>query len=344
MGQTMTPAKRLGRLSSVLDGARSMLIIVQNTPDPDAIAAAAALRELAKNLHEITCSIGHSGGVWRAENVALLRYLSLNTRPLSDLDLDRFDRLAMVDAQPGAGNVSFDASVRLDVVIDHHPIRRETRSARFTDIRSRYGATSTILYEYLKAANIEVPTPIATAMVYGIRSDTQDLGRESTKADVDAFLDLYPHANARAIGRIVQASLPRSYFSKLRTALEEAKVYGNRIVSFLGRLESPEMIAEAADLLLRAEEVRWTMTLGVIDGWLHVSLRTIDRERHAGRIARNLAGKRGFGGGHQALAAAQIPLNGSNGERQIRKMVRDLTKRFLRATGNRNRTPEKLCT
>jgi len=340
----MTPEKRLERLSSVLNGARNMLIIVQNTPDPDAIAAAAALRELANQRHEIACSIGHSGGIWRAENLALLRYLSLNTRPLSELDIDRFDRLAMVDAQPGAGNVSFDASVRLDVVIDHHPIRRETRSARFTDIRSRYGATSTILYEYLKSARIEISTPVATAMIYGIRSDTQDLGRESTKADVEAFLGLYPLANARAIGRIVQAPLPRSYFSKLRSALDDARVYGNRIVSFLGQLESPEMIAEAADLLLRAEEVRWTMTLGVVDGWLHVSLRTIDRDRHAGRIARNLAGRRGFGGGHQALAAAQIPLNGSNSEPQIRKMVRDLTRRFIRATGNRSATGERLCT
>jgi nanoRNase/pAp phosphatase (c-di-AMP/oligoRNAs hydrolase) len=339
-----TPAARLKRLSSVLDGARSMLIIVQNTPDPDAIAAAAALRELANEKHEIACSIGHSGGIWRAENVALLKYLGLNTRPLSELDLDRFDRLAMVDAQPGAGNVTFDASVRLDVVIDHHPIRRETRSARFTDVRSRYGATSTILYEYLKQAKIEIPIPVATAMVYGIRSDTQDLGRESTKADVEAFLALYPSANARALGRIVQAPLPRSYFSRLRTALDEARIHGDRIVSYLGRLESPEMVAEAADLLLRAEEVRWTMTLGVVDDLLNVSLRTRDRDRHAGRIARNLAGRKGFGGGHQALAAAQIPLSGPNdSERQIRKLVRDLIKRFLRATGNPKEPGKRLC-
>ena len=164
------------------------------------------------------------------------------------------------------------------------------------------------------------------------------------KADVGAFLDLYPSANARALGRIVQAPLPRSYFSKLRTALDDARVHGDRIISYLGRLESPEMVAEAADLLLRAEAVRWTMALGVVDDWLNVSIRTTDRERHAGRIARNLAGRRGFGGGHQALAAAQIPLNGPNDtERQIRKMVKDLTKRFLRATGNRDEPGKRLC-
>ncbi len=344
MGSAITPAVRLKRLSKVLDGARSMLIIVQNTPDPDAIAAAAALREIANVRHDIACSIGHSGAVWRAENRALLKYLGLNTRALSDLDLSRFDRLCMVDAQPGAGNVNFDASLRLDVVIDHHPIRPETRSAKFTDIRSRYGATSTILYEYLRAAKIDVPPPLATAMVYGIRSDTQDLGRESTKADLEAFLDLYPLANARALGRIVQAPLPRSYFSKLRIALDQATVYGDRIVSFLGRLDSQEMVAEAADLLLRAEDVNWAMCLAVIDGWLHLSLRTTDRDRHAGRVARNLGGRTGFGGGHQALAAAQIPLpSKNNGNRQIKVLVRGITKRFLKATGNPNEPGEPLC-
>ena len=344
MGRRLTPKIRLARLSSVLDGARSMLIIVQNTPDPDAIAAAAALRELANELHGIACSVGHTGAVWRAENLALLRYLGLKTRDLDDLNLDRFDRLAMVDAQPGAGNVNFDPAIRLDVVIDHHPIRRQTRSARFHDVRSRYGATSTILYEYLKTANLEVPTAVATAMVYGIRSDTQDLGRESTKADLEAFIHLYPAANARALGRIVQAPLPRSYFSKLRVALDHAKVYGNRVVSYLGRLDSPEMVAEAADLLLRAEEVDWTMCLAVIDDWLHLSLRTTDRTRNAGHVARNLGGRRGFGGGHQALAAAQIPLPpGNNGDRQIRKLVRDLTQRFLKATGNPKERGKPLC-
>ena len=70
-----------------------------------------------------------------------------------------------------------------------------------------------------------------------------------------------------------------------------------------------EMVAEAADLLLRVEGMHWSMCLGVIDGWLHLSIRSVDRDPpHAGKVARNLGGRRGFGGGHQTLAAAQIPL------------------------------------
>jgi len=339
-----TPKTRLARLKQVLDGARNLLIILQNNPDPDAIAAAVALRALANTLLEIPCSVAHGGSIGRAENQALLRYLGLNTRPMEAIDPARFDRLAMVDAQPGAGNVTFDPAVRLDVIIDHHPIRRESRSARFTDIRRRFGATSTILYEYLKAARIEIEPPLATALVYGIRSDTQDLGRETTRADIAAFLDLYPLANQRVLGRIMSAPLPPLYFAKLRRALDNALVYGPRVVTYLDALESPEFVAEAADLLLRVEGATWTLCAGLIDGWLHLSLRTTDRERHAGHIARNLAGHKGFGGGHQALAAAQIPLAPElRDPAQVRRKVRSLVKRFLRATGSTRDVGRPLC-
>ena len=344
MAREPSPARRLERLRGVLEGAKSMLIIIQNNPDPDAIAAAAGLREIANELHDVACSVAHGGTVGRAENQALVRYLGLNTRALEDLEVDRFDRLAMVDAQPGAGNVHFDPNVKLDLVIDHHPIRKETRSARLTDVRSRLGATCTIIHEYLKAAEIEIPTPVATAMVYGIRSDTQDLGRESTRSDIDAFLDLYPLANPRALGRIVSAPLPRSYFSKLRRALDSATVHGTSVVSYLGVLRSPEMVAEAADLLLRVEGMQWAMTGGVIDDCLHLSLRSTDRERHAGKIARNLGGRDGLGGGHQTLAAVQVPLVDDGGEPAPAKpRFANLSRRFLRATGAPVGKGEPLC-
>ncbi len=339
------PRERLAKLNGVLEGARTLLVVMQNNPDPDAIAAAAGLREIANELHGISCSLAHGGTIGRAENIALVKYLGLNPRPLADLEPERFDRLAVVDAQPGAGNVSLDPGVPVDIVIDHHPIRRETRSARFTDIRSRYGATSTIVYQYLEAAGLEIEVPLATALVYGIRSDTQDLGRESTRADVEAFLALYPHANPRALGRIVAAPLPREYFGQLRTVIDNATIHGEAIVSHLGSLPSPEMIAESADLLLRVEGISWSLCSGVVDGWLHLSLRTAQRELHAGAVARRLAGRRGHGGGHQALAAAQVPLR--NGEREgtaaFRRLLRTLVTRFLRATGNAASPPEPLC-
>lgn len=321
-----------------------MLIVMQNSPDPDAIAAAAALREIANERAGIACSLTHGGVVGRAENLALLRYLGLHPRPIDTLDWARFSRIAVVDAQPGAGNISLDPSVRPDIVIDHHPIRPETRSAAFTDIRRRYGATSTILWEYLEAAGITIEPRLATALVYGIRSDTQDLGRETTRADIEAFLALYPKANPRALGRIVAAPLPRTYFARLRWVLENAVVHGSSIVASVNPLDTPEMLAEAADLLLRVDGVSWVLCYGVIGAWLHLSLRTSDGEPAAGTVARRLAGRRGHGGGHQALAGAQIPLAPSqqSGPGQER-LIAGIITRFLKATGGFGAPEEPLC-
>lgn len=341
---TAIAAERLAKLNGVLSGANTMLIVMQDNPDPDAIATAAALRHIARELHGMTSSIAHGATVGRAENQALLRYLRLATRPVEPLDPVRFDRLAVVDAQPGAGNVRLDAVARLDVVIDHHPIRNASRSARFMDVRQQYGAASTILYEYLKTAGLVIPRPLATALVYGICSDTQDLGRDSTRADVGAFLSLYPLADPRALGRMKAATLPRSYFSLLRRALDNAITHGHRVVSDLGTLDSQEMVAEAADLLLRADGVSWCMCLGIVDGVLHASLRTTGREPHAGAVARKLAGRRGSGGGRRMLAAVQIPLGSDdlNPERQ-RTFVRRVVQRYLNATGSTDDRPEPLC-
>jgi len=329
----------------VLEGGRTLLVVMQNNPDPDAIAAAAGLREIANELHGISCSLGHGGTIGRAENVALVRYLGLNPRPLEDVGVERFDRVAMVDAQPGAGNVSLHPGVPLDIVIDHHPIRRETRSARFTDVRRRYGATSTILYEYLDTAGLEIEPALATALVYGIRSDTQDLGRDSTRADVEAFLALYPRANARALGRIVAAPLPREYFGRLRTVLDRAVVHGHSIVSSLGRLDTPEMIAESADLLLRVEGIEWVMCYGLVDGWLHASIRSSERAANAGAVARRVAGRRGFGGGHNALAAVQLPLRTAEAADPRKRQIVEarITRSFLRATGAGDEAGVLLC-
>jgi nanoRNase/pAp phosphatase (c-di-AMP/oligoRNAs hydrolase) len=177
-------------------------------------------------------------------------------------------------------------------------------------------------------------------MVYGIRSDTQDLGRETTRADIEAFLDLYPLANPRMLGRIMAAPLPRHYFAELQRALGNATIHGTRVITFLGVTQSQEMIAETADLLLRVEEATWSMAAGIVGDWLHVSLRSVGYGKPAGTIARNLGGRKGFGGGHATLAAAQIPLAGLANPR---RRIRDIMRRFLAATGDSREPAQPLC-
>ncbi len=321
---------KLQRLGELFAGKGYLLITTQDNPDPDSLAAAVALRKLANTLANLQCSIACGGTVGRGENRALVKYLGLNLRSYSELDYGKFDLIAMVDTQPGTGNNSLPENVKPDIVIDHHRIRHQTRTIPLTDIRSSYGATSTILVEYLIEAHITPDTPVATALLYGIRSDTQDLGREASRFDVEAIEYLYPFANKRMLGIIQRGKVPREYYQMLADALRNAHVRGRAVVTELGDIDNPDMIAEVADLLLRDDETTWTMCTGYWNGKLLISIRTSEETKSAEKVIRHMVARKGTGGGHLTYAGGQIPLTkGTKAERQA--LEKDVEKKFLEA-------------
>jgi len=323
---------KVQRLTELFAGKAYLLVVMQDNPDPDSLAAAMALRRLAKCLANLNVSIACGGTVGRGENRALVKYLGMNLRAPAEVDYEKFDLVAMVDTQPGTGNNSLPVSIEPDIVIDHHPIRRQTRTVAFTDIRSGYGATSTILVEYLIEAGISPDTPLATALLYGIRSDTQDLGRESSRFDIEAIEFLYPYANKRMLGVIQRGKVPRVYYQMLADALRNARVQGPAVITDLGEIDNPDMIAEVADMLLREDETTWTMCTGFWNDKLLISLRTSEESNLAAKVIKRIVARRGTGGGHLTYAGGQIPLlNRTKTGRE--RLVRDVQRKFVAAIG-----------
>lgn len=342
--QTQTIGKTLQglpKLKAVFEGKKTLLIVMQDNPDPDAIASAVGLRELANRLAGISCSLAHGGIVGRAENRAIVRYLNLNLRPMDSVDPQRFDLIAMVDTQPTTGNNLLGDEFIPDIVIDHHPICNATRRSRFTDIRGKYGATSTIIFEYLKVAEIELAVPVATALLYGIRSDTQDLGREAYRADTDAFMALYRSANPRMLSTIANATVPAEYFQELAVALIRARVCGNCLITSVGTVQNPDMIAEVADYLLRLEDTQWVLCHGVYKQRLLLSMRTSDPSVPCGQFMKSIVKGMGTGGGHDTFAGGQVQLTkGTRKERDERE--RTIRRRYLERLGFNNCRPTRL--
>ena len=306
-----------------------MLIAIQDNPDPDAIASAVALRKLANTRSNIQCSIAHGGTVGRAENRAMVRYLGLNLRPIDQLDMAQFELFAMVDTQPGTGNNSLPTEIEPDIVIDHHTCRKQTRHCRFTDIRNKYGAAATILYEYLTAAEIRIEAPLATALLYAIRSDTQDLGRDTTKADTESFIRLYPLANKRMLSQIQRGRVGRDYYQMLADALKNAYIHSNAVVTDLGHIENPDMIAEVADMLLRDDSTNWVMVYGYFQQKMLISLRTEAEDARANKVVRHIVARKGTGGGHPTYAGGQIPLPDGL-QKSKRKLEKTVLNRFFK--------------
>ena len=285
------------------EGAVPLIILPHDNPDPDALASAAALRFLVNKAHRNKeVLIAQGGIVGRAENRAMVRYLNINLAPVSEIDFSAQPQVALVDTQPGRRNNSLPEGFCPTAVIDHHPAYSSYHDVPFLDLREGYGATSTILTEYLEESHADVESKIATALFYGINAETQDLGREATPNDVSACQFLYPYTNKRRLAKIENA---REYFKAFRDAIEEAVIYGKVVISVLHEVQYPDMVAEVADFLLRLEAAEWSMAIGVFKDHMYVSLRTTNREFNAGEILQKVLGSKSAGG-HDMIAGGRI--------------------------------------
>jgi nanoRNase/pAp phosphatase (c-di-AMP/oligoRNAs hydrolase) len=310
-------------------GRRAILILTHNNPDPDGIASALGFQFLLKKKFGIRGTIGHGGVVTRAENKAMISRLHIKMRQLTRCNLSDYHSLALVDAQPGTGNNLVDPGTELpQIVIDHHPLRKLSLRASVYDIRPRYGATSTIITELIRAAGLTPNRSLANALLYGIKTDTNSLLRGASEVDLQAFNYLSPMTNPRVLAWIGRPALPPEYFIDYHRGLSQARLYRDVAVSYLGEIQSEAIVPELADVLLRIEGVRWSLCIGRIKRLMILSLRSTAKKIGAGSVIRRLVGKSGSAGGHSEMAGGQVPLQELN-KSEIEDFVRDLIDRFL---------------
>jgi len=169
-----------------------VLILTHDNPDPDSLASGKALATLLREAWGITSQLVYSGLVARAENQVLLKHLTPEWEHNDTLpDLGKFAAVAQVDTQPGAGNNRLNTVQPNHIVIDHHyPVRELIDTVTYSDIRTEMGSTVTMLFQYLEAAGIQLDPILATAMFYGLKTDTRSLSRGASPADEIAFLEL----------------------------------------------------------------------------------------------------------------------------------------------------------
>ncbi len=307
---------RYGALAELVrspDRSGRWLVLTHDNPDPDAIAAAAILGKILRNGFQQKVTLAYGGIVGRSENRELVRILGVKFSHLRHLSAKRYRRFALVDAQPFTGNNQLPEGMIPDLVFDHHPERQPVEEVPFSDIRPGYGATATILAEYLEVSGLPLPRSLATAVVYAIRSETQEFGREYSKADKAVYDRLLPETDRRALARIQNARLPLSYFVNLHEALENLETVDTLVISHLGRVEQPDIVPEIADLLLRMEGKTWSLCTGRFEDRIYLSIRTTNQRADAGGLIRRLIGRRGKGGGHGMIAGGWMPMDRAPG-------------------------------
>ena len=299
---------RSDRFLLALEPYRRVVLASHINPDPDALASMLGLHAVINHrLPELEVTLTLDGMLARAENRAMVELLQIPLQPVEDSPKGPDVALIMVDSQPHTGRRGSE-SVTPVAVLDHHQTGGDLDGVAFKDIRPDMGATSTMVAGYLLEQAVPVTERLATALFYGIESESMGYPRESGPADDGALVWLYPRADKDLMARIRNPRLPESYFATAQHALANAFLYGELLVCWCGEVPQPDIIAELADFFIRLDDAHWVVAIGRFQDQIRLSARTDSLGARSGEVLRAVVDGLGTAGGHDKRAGGAIPL------------------------------------
>lgn len=298
----MRPATEL---AAPLGGRSSLAVVLHDEPDPDCLASAAALAAIARRCGVRTVEYVDGDRLSRPQNRALARYLGVDVRPVTGRAPEA-DVVALVDhAIPGQHDV-LPPDAPVDVVVDHHEYDRPV-IADFVDVRPTYGATATLLFEYLRDLDVPISTPLASALLFALHRERLDRVRHPTYHEYEAALALFPLADLSVIDRFYRSGVTTTTADAVAAAIRNRRVHDSCLVSWTGPLPQREAIPQAADYLLTLQPVDSVLVLGTVDGEVHFSARSIDPRVDLARLLPRVVGTDARAGGHSDMAGGVVP-------------------------------------
>ncbi len=334
-GQAVVLTPRMARLRQALDKKPRVLVYCHMNPDPDSLGAALAMRQILQDEFGKEVGLCYRGLIGRAENRQLADLVAPELQPARKVDQSRYDAAFLVDAQPDFGYMPDVDRLPLVGCVDHHPFVESTKDLPYHDVRTGYGSTCTILTEYMQECRLEPEPRVATALFIGIKSDTIDLTRRTFENDILAYEWLLRRVDRDLLGRVQNPPLKRAYFEEFRKAIGRAVVYNRCVLTELGHVSYPDMVADVADRFLRLEGVQWSGCFGYHEKRIYLSVRTNQGDKDAGDLVRTVLANDGVGGGHNTMAAGRVDMSEESKELYL-SLVSRLWRRFLDALGEKS--------
>jgi len=304
-----------------------LLILTHNHPDPDALASAFALHYLAKKVYGIESKIIYVGLLGRMENRAMVDILKIPATRLKSFELKEGDHVALVDTQPAFKNNPFPEDIKATLVIDQHPSVTKPK-AELAIIDEECGATSVILAQGLLQHKVKIPVNLATALAYGILSDTTHFFRCSDPEVIQTYLAILPYCDLTLLAKIQNPPRSKKFFTTLGKALLHSVVFHDIVAAHLGNVETPDLVAQTADFLLSYEKAAWTLCTGRYRGALYVSLRGSDSITPAYKVLRDIVPHKYQAGGHDVIAGGSYEIKKEVGKIPWVKAEKALIERF----------------
>jgi len=311
-------------------------IVVHDSPDPDAIASALALRQIAKHVG-VSADILYRGEIGHHVNRAFVNILGIEMiQIVHEDDLKGYGKLALVDATvPGVHNpLPLPPEGKVNIIIDHHTANnKEKVAADFLEVNPESGATSTIMTRYLQELGTPLDKVLATALLHGIRTDTGGFKRETHPSDFSAAAFLHLKADKDLLEQIETPPMSTEMLNVVGNAILHKKIKGSYLITNVGEVANLDAIPQAADYLLNLEGISTVVVIGLVEDMICVSGRSKDIRVNIGDAFVRAFGDLGSAGGHASMSAAQIPLGifkGLKDKDTIIQLVEDaVSKRFL---------------
>ena len=309
----------------------AIVILTHPNPDPDAMAAAIGVAHIAESVG-VFATIQYPGEIRHQENRAFKTVLEASMERIESVEDIARGAVILVDHNTARG---FDGSDKIVpfAIIDHHP--GMSVGTGFTDIRPDYGSCSTIVAEYFldlgavlrnietdylapghKGGNkIELPSNIATGLLYGILSDTKNLTKGATQAEFNASAYLYKGIDEDRLDRIANPEVDTEVLEIVARAILKRESRGPFIVSNVGEVSNVDAIPQAADELLGLEGTTAVVVYGQKGSNTHISGRSRDDRVHMGETLKtalstipdaNAGGHARSGGGQITAATKKI--------------------------------------
>lgn len=302
----------MAQLLSQLEKSQSWLVMIN--ADPDALASAIALRRIIRR-RVAHVDIVRINEITRPDNLAMIRFLRIKNRKYRERLAERYDKFAIVDSQPHHDPIfqRYDFSI----VVDHHPVKpieEGKKQPEFMEIRPEYGACSTLFVEYLYSLKIKPSRQLATALLYGIKSDTMSFERDFCDVDVRAFRYVSKFADQNIIRKIVRNEFPLAWTEYYKQAFDTITRLNGGAFIWMDKVESPDVLVILADFFMRVQEICWCVVSGRCGRKIVSIFRGDGIRRDVGRMAASCLGDLGGAGGHRTAARSEIEIKKFKGK------------------------------
>ncbi|HPD56239.1 MAG TPA: hypothetical protein P5294_02670 [Smithellaceae bacterium] len=331
--------QNLKKIIEVVRDNDSMAFMMYGNPDPDAIASAMVLQRIIEQKKGLSrYAFLSNEPLARQQNIELAAAMHLNIQLIDKVDLGSYRLIALFDAQPSFFKDNL-AAISPHMVFDHHP-REGQWKTKIEDIRPSYGALSSVMTEYLLFARVKIPRLLHTALMYGIKTDTDSFSRDTSFEDISAYTYHSKRANIQLIQRIELNQTPKRFLKYFDHAYHHIKTFHGSRVCYLGEAESADACVQVADFYLRLIGVNYVVVSGIVGEKFIIIFRGDGYRRDCGMLAQKYFGDLGKGGGHRSAARMEIPLSTLR-QRLNDDLSQKSVDRFLLARLKRKQRKEK---